>query len=222
MGPYSLYSYGEGMDRAKQKKRIWLVAGICILAIPGFFGIANAMVLNAGRGKIYENKQTIPHHRVGIVLGCSPRFAFFRGRMQAAADLYKAGKIDRLLVSGDNGSKGYDEPSAMEKALVAKGVPKEHITKDSAGFRTLDSMVRAKKIFDLADATIITDDFHMARSIYYAENAGLEVDGYPSRADENPKTNATEFREVLARGRAVLDEVLHVDPKFLGKKEVIR
>ena len=162
-----------------------------------------------------------------MVLGCSPRVghyrnSFFEGRISAAASLYKAGKVDRLLVTGDNGHQGYDEPTAMEEALVKRGVPVEHITKDFAGFRTLDSMVRAKRVFGLNDATIITDDFHMARSIYFANGAGLSVDGFPSKAGLNPMTTKTEFREVLARGLAVIDqEVLHTEPKFLGKHESI-
>lgn len=201
-------------------------AGILILSVPGFLGFANAMVLNSGRGRIFEDIRAVPHHRVGIVLGCAPVIGgyqnpFFAARINSAAELYKAGKIDRLLVSGDNGRKDYNEPTAMEKALIAQGVSKEHIAKDYAGFRTLDTMVRAKKVFGLTNATIVTDDFHMARSIYYAEGAGLNADGYPSKAAEGPMTKSAEFREVLARGRAVLDEVLHTDPKFLGKLQTI-
>ena len=136
--------------------------------------------------------------------------------------LYKANKVDRLLVSGDNGSIGYDEPTAMEEALIAKGVPAEHIKKDFAGFHTLDTMVRASKIFGLTEATIITDDFHMARSIYLAEGSGIKADGFPSKAAQNLTTRSVELREIIARGGAVIDqEVLHTSPKFLGKQESI-
>ena len=217
----------EKVERSKAKKMLRL-GMIAMLIVPTFFAFANARILASGKGKIFGDVASVPHHRVGIVLGCAPTVGqfqnpFFLGRIQAAAELYRSGKVDRLLVSGDNGSKDYDEPTAMEAALVAKGVPIEHITKDSAGFRTLDTMVRAHEVFGLTDAVIITDDFHMARSLYFASGAGILADGYPSKARLNSMTASTEFREVLARGRAVLDQdILHAGPKFLGKQETIR
>lgn len=214
--------------KKKSRSRLkWGTVFAIAIAIPAFYAFANARVLQAGEGKTFEDVEAIPHHRVGIVLGCSPMIgqyknSFFTGRIAAAASLYKAGKVDRLLVTGDNGRQGYDEPTAMEEALIVRGVPKEHITKDFAGFRTLDSMVRAKKVFGVNDATIITDDFHLARSIYFAESVGINSDGFPSKAGLNAATTRTEVREVLARGLAVIDqEVLHSQPKFLGKQETI-
>ena len=204
------------------------IGKIAILMIPAFLAFANVLILSSSKGKVFADVTTVPHHRVGIVLGCAPTVGqfqnpFFLGRIQAAAELYRSGKVDRLLVSGDNGSKGYDEPTAMEAALIAKGVPIEHIAKDFAGFRTLDSMVRAKEVFGLNDAVVITDDFHMARALYFANGAGISADGFPSKARESTLTRSTEFREILARGRAVLDQdILHASPKFLGKQETIR
>ena len=226
-GTNSVKTVSPKDSRKPRRKRLRALFGILLVGIPSFFCVANAMVLNAGKGKIYEDMNSLPHHRVGLVLGCAPmvgkaKNTFFLARIEAAANLYKGHKVDRLLVSGDNGRQGYDEPTAMLEALIAKGIPKEHITADYAGFRTLDSMVRATKVFGITDATIITDDFHMARSLYYDDHAGLQADGFPSKAPENPMTASIEFREVLARGRAVLDEAFHISPKFLGKKEVIR
>lgn len=214
-------------NRKRTLKRLLVFSIVALGIVPGFIGIANARVLSAGNGHIYEQIKDLPHHRVGIVLGCSPRIGrvknyYFIGRINAAAELYKAGKVERLLVSGDNAHTNYNEPAAMEDALVEKGVPREHIVKDYAGFRTLDTMVRANKVFGLTDATIITDDFHMARSIFFAEGAGLKADGYPSRAGFNAAMTPTEFREVLARSQAVIDQdFLHSGPKFLGKLEPI-
>ena len=209
-------------------RKFVLAVAFVTFAIPSFIAFANARVLSSGNGKIFSELAVLPHHRVGIVLGCAPTSGmghnpFFDGRIVTAANLYKAHKVDRLLVSGDNGLAGYDEPTAMEQALIAKGVPPEHITKDFAGFHTLDSMVRARQVFGLTDATIVTDDFHMARSIYFAEGAGIQVDGFPCSEATNPLTRSTGFREVIARGQAVLDqEILHKVPKFLGKQESIR
>lgn len=184
-------------------------------------------MLASAKGKVCSDVAAVPHHRVAIVLGTSPRYhgapnPYFTGRIEAVAKLYFAGKVQRILVSGDNGQLTYDEPRAMKKALVDRGVPAEAITKDCAGFRTLDTMVRAKKVFGLNDATIVTDDFHMARSLYYAKSAGLEADGFTSRTLSPKVTQSVRFRETLARACAVLDvDVLHVGPKFLGKPEPI-
>lgn len=198
-----------------------------MFGVPTFYGVANARVVSLARGNTFRSTSKIPYHRVGIVLGCSPKTRshpnpFFEGRINAAVALYEAGKVDRLLVTGDNGRPNYDEPTAMKEALMAKGIPTAHITKDFAGFRTLDSMVRARKVFGLTDATIITDDFHIARSLYFAEGAGIQAIGYPSKAVKNRFAASTEFREVLARGLAIVDrDVLHSQPKFLGKPETI-
>lgn len=209
-----------GMRRFIKRKTVLYGIAILFGLIMGFFVLANQIVLRAANGHIYEDINQVPKHRVGIVLGCSPHFAFFRKRMDAAAELYKAGKVERLLVTGDNGTQGYNEPAEMLKALQQRGVPKEHLVADYAGFRTLDSMVRANKVFDLTDATIITDDFHLARSIFYAEDAGLTADGFPSHANSANQTRI-ELRELLARGRAILDKISHAQPKYLGKKEII-
>jgi SanA protein len=203
------------------------VVGIATFGVPTFYASANARIINHAKGSTFKNLAEIPHHRVGIVLGCSPKTGshpnpFFVGRINAAVALYNAGKVDRLLVTGDNGRQNYDEPTAMKEALVAQGIPALHISMDFAGFKTLDSMVRARKVFGLTDATIITDDFHIARSLYFAEGAGIQAVGYPSVAAQNRFTGSIEFREVLARGLAVIDrDVLHSKPKFLGKRETI-
>jgi SanA protein len=213
--------------RSKWLKRMSVSLVLGLLVFPGFIAIANAQVLQAANGKTFDEVESIPHHRVGIVLGCSPTIGryknpYFVGRINAAVKLYEAGKVDRLLVSGDNGRQTYDEPTAMEQALIAKGIPKNHIAKDFAGFRTLDTMVRANKVFGLTDATIITDDFHVARSLYFAQAAGITADAFPSIGLSNAGLSSTEVREIMARGQAVLDEtILQSQPKFLGRQESI-
>jgi SanA protein len=214
---------GSATTSKRRWKKTISTGSICLLTIATFLALANARILTY----IYLDAARIPHHRVGIVLGCAPTTdshpnPFFVGRINSAAMLFHAGKVDRLLVSGDNGTKGYDEPLAMTEALIAKGMPVDRIMKDCAGFRTLDSMIRAKKVFGLNEATIITDDFHMARSLYFADGAGMRCDGFASRAVPNPTSGSIEFREILARGRAVLDQdILHASPKFLGKPQTI-
>ena len=212
---------------SKLKKAVKWSVLMSMIAVPAFVAFANVRVLDAGHNKTFEDLNIVPHHRVGIVLGCAPMIRgvknpFFESRIAMAARLYHAGKVDRLLVSGDHGTKFYDEPTAMEEALLKKGVPVNAVTKDFAGFRTLDTMVRANKVFGLSDATVVTDDFHLARSLYFARGAGIVADGVPSKSAENNMTRTVEFREILARSQAVIDqEILHTGPKFLGKTETI-
>ncbi len=137
--------------------------------------------------RVITSANRLPFNEVGLVLGTS-KFSsdgvssnpFFEGRLNTAARLYHAGKVHHLLVSGDNGRKNYDEPTWMRDALIARGVPKEAITLDYAGFRTLDSMARAKEVFGLTSFTIITDDFHQPRAVFLARSRGLDGVGFPS------------------------------------------
>ncbi len=107
---------------------------------------------------------------------CKPKLA--HNRITATISLFKAGKIDYVLVSGDNGTPYYNEPIVFKKDLVKGGIPEECIFLDFAGFRTLDSMVRAKVIFGLDQVTVISQKFHNKRAIYLAEKKGLKAIGY--------------------------------------------
>src|SRR6266705_17552 len=127
---------------------------------------ANRACQNAAAGRIFTSLEMIPENDAGLVLGTSkltrrgkPNL-HFNQRITAAAALYHAGKVHHLLVSGDNHIASYDEPTDMRDALVAAGVPADAITCDYAGFRTLDSVIRAKEIFNLQQCTIITEEFH--------------------------------------------------------------
>jgi SanA protein len=165
---------------------------------------------------------------VALVLGTAPmgrrwKNPFFEGRMDAAAKLYGDGKVRHLLVSGDNHRKGYDEPTAMRDALVARGGPEEASTLDYAGFRTLDSVARARRVFGLQRATIVTDRFHQPRSIFLAKAHGLQAVGYCSRDVPFKWAKKTLAREVVSRVKACLDiYVLRTKPRFYGKKEQIQ
>ena len=138
--------------------------------------------------------------------------------MDAAARAYRAGKVHQLLLSGDNGRRGYDEPTAMKKALLARGVPESALHLDYAGFRTLDSMARAHEVFGLQKVTLITDDFHLPRTLFLAESFGLEASGYPSHVPIR-MAQKTLVREVVSRVAAVADVyLLNRQPKFYGPK----
>jgi SanA protein len=167
----------------------------------------------------------LPHKRVGLVLGCSPVLRsgstnlFFEHRIVAAAALFRAGKIDYLLLSGDNHVFTYDEPTAMKRALVGLGVPEDRIVLDYAGFSTLDSVVRAKKVFGLSDFCVITQREHALRAIYIARANGIEVVAFPAQDVPTLSGLRTAMRESLARVRTLLDvHVVGRKPHFLGPK----
>ena len=170
----------------------------------------------------------IPQHQVGLVLGTgktTPRGnpnLHFNQRIAAAAALYRAGKVRHLLVSGDNHIASYDEPTDMRDALVAAGVPTNAITCDYAGFRTLDSVVRAKTVFGLQEFTIVTEEFHCPRALWIARQHGLEAMAFAA-PDLSARWSArVKARESLARVWCALDlYLLHRRPKFSGPPEPI-
>lgn len=171
----------------------------------------------------YNDIEEIPKNKVGLVLGTGKYAAsgninlFYKHRVSATVELYNAGKIDYVLVSGHNSRKDYDEPSDFKNDLIAKGIPEDKIFLDYAGFRTLDSIVRAKEIFGQTSLTIISQKFHNERAIYIAKHFGIDAIAY--NAKDVYKTPA---REYLARAKASIDLVFNVKPKFLGKKITIQ
>lgn len=173
---------------------------------------------------MFRDVSTVPENRVVIVLGTSPyvgkrKNLFFEARMNATAALWKGRRIQRILVSGDNGTKNYDEPTAMRDALVKRGVPTDVITLDHAGFRTLDTMARAKSVFDLDKATVVTDDFHLPRALFLAKAHGIEAVGFESERIPLDSSVKTRLREVGSRVKAWLDVyILGTKPKFYGSK----
>ncbi|WP_406546095.1 vancomycin high temperature exclusion protein [Succinimonas sp.] len=164
----------------------------------------------------------IPYNRTGLVLGTSKYLVhggingFWTARINAASDLYHAGKISYIVVSGDNSHRNYNEPRQMRKALIAKGVPRDRIYLDYAGFRTLDSVVRIQRIFRQKNITVISQDFQNERAIYIARQHGINAVGFNAESSTD-NIFTTDIREFFARIRCVLD--LHVwnsKPRFLG------
>jgi len=209
--------------------RRWLLLGVALALAALALAIgANWWVLRSTQALIVAQPESLPPNDVGLVLGTSPKLRggtpnpFFVGRMDLAAALYRSGQVKHLLVSGDNSSRNYDEPTAMRDALIARGVPEEAITRDFAGFRTLDTMARAQAVFGLRRCTVITDDFHLPRSLFLARACGLEVVGCASVPVAWQWSKKTRMREVASRAVAWLDVcVLGTKPKFYGPREEI-
>ena len=172
--------------------------------------------------------ESLPNSRVALVLGTSPNKIsggtnpYFSSRMEAAALLYKRGIVSHILVSGDNGSPYYNEPERMKKALMENhGIPLEAITLDYAGFRTLDSIVRCKKVFGQNEVIIVTQSFHSYRALFISDYYDMRAWAYVAPSTSYGKMKVL-VREYLARTLAVWDlYLIHREPKFLGKKETL-
>lgn len=176
------------------------------------------------KNSIYNDVLQIPKNKVGLILGTGKYLSdgrinlYYQYRVEAAVSLYNANKIDFILVSGDNGENDYDEPTDFKNDLIKHGIPEEKIFLDYAGFRTLDSVVRAKEIFNLTEFTIISQKFHNERAIYLAKQFKIKAIGFNAQDIKGKYGLKTNLREYLARTKAYLDILFNVKPKFLGEK----
>ncbi len=168
---------------------------------------------------------TLQDRHVGLLLGTNKYIVtgkpnlYYKYRIETAAELYKTGLIDYVLVSGDNGTIYYNEPQAMLKDLVKAGVPADCIVPDYAGFRTLDSVVRSKKVFGEERVTIISQRFHVERALFLARKQGIEAIGFCADDTSEFYGLKTNIREHFARIKMFVDlYVLNTQPKFLGEK----
>ena len=174
--------------------------------------------------RCHGRAQDCRDHSVGLVLGCSKYVArgrlnyFFTGRIKAAAELWRTGKLRCIIVSGDNRDSNYNEPRDMKNALLAEGVPEDRIVCDYAGLRTLDSVVRAKKVFGADRLTIVSQKEHVERAVAIARHHGIDAEGY--EAPLPPCTLGTRLkqgmRERAARIAMVCDFIFCVQPRHLG------
>lgn len=199
-----------------------------ILLLVLIISACNIWIVKSTEDKVYSDIALLPEHRMGLVLGTSHRLVggapnpFFRNRIQMAATLYALGKVDHFILSGDNSSRYYNEPVEMKKALIKKGVPASAITLDYAGLRTLDSVVRSKKIFGQNEIIIITQPFHSYRALFISRYYDMDAVAMVADDAEPDQTLKLRLREYLARTKAVLDlYVFKTDPRFLGEKEEI-
>ncbi len=206
---------------SRVRKMLWLFFVLFFGAL-GSAPLMNWWVHSRARPYVVAPEQ-VDHAQVGIVLGAlvygkSGRLSpVLEDRVDAAIALYKAGKVERLLMSGDHGQSNYDEVNAMRRYARERGVPDEHIFTDHAGFNTYDTMARARRVFLVENAVVVTNQFHLDRSVFLARSAGIKAQGVV--ADKRPYTDAyyNDQREFLARCKAVLNVYLvRPDPAFLG------
>ena len=206
------------------KRIILALMFVFVLLLAG----CNLWIVKSTQSKVYSDLSKLPGHRVALVLGTSHRSVgggpnpFFDNRIKTAADLYRLGKIDHFILSGDNSTRFYNEPVEMRKALINAGVPSSAVTLDYAGLRTLDSVVRSKEIFGQDKITIITQSFHSYRALFISDYYDIDAVAMVAEDPEFDRTFRVQLREYLARTMAVLDlYVFKTEPHHLGKKEII-
>ena len=203
-------------------KTLLKISGLLLIALILVIFVCNIIISSTAEGQIYTDTDTIPANRVGLVLGTSNRLTngspnpYYTYRIDATIDLYKARKIEFVLVSGDNGSIYYNEPNTIKKDLINGGIPEHVIFLDYAGFRTLDSMFRAKFVFGLDKVTVISQKFHNERAIYIAKQKGLKAIGFNAQDISTSQGLKVQIREYLARVKVFIDMVLNTQPKFYG------
>ena len=199
---------------------------ILILAISSllFTFFANYRIEKLTEEFVTDKLEILPKTKVAVVLGTAPNLVggyqnyYFTYRIEAATKLYKSGKVTHFILSGDHGRKNYNEPEAMKQALVQNGIPANVIYLDHAGFRTLDSMIRAKEIFGQNEFIVVSQEFHNERAVYIARQNGIKAFGYNAKDVNKHAGLKTNIREYFARTKVFIDSFFNVQPKFLGEK----
>ena len=217
--------------RVKLVKRLAWGAGcaaVLLLLTVGFILWNDRHMTMRTRGRIYTDIASVPHRPVALLLGTS-KYArkhvnlFYLHRIEAATELFLSGAVRAILVSGDNAQRAYNEPAMIKRDLIRRGIPGKYITLDYAGFRTLDSVVRAKAVFGQAALMVVSQRFHCERAIYLGDALGVDLIGFAVKDVNGPSAAKIRRREVFARAKAFLDiHILSAQPKFLGEPVEVR
>ena len=215
------------MIRTLQKK--WLKRLLLLSLIPVLLIlVCNGLIEWESSGRLYDQAEAIPFNKVGLVLGTARHRTegginpYYEHRIAATISLFNAGKIAYVLVSGDNGSIYYNEPDTIKKDLIDGGIPEDRIFLDYAGFRTLDSMIRAKIIFGLDSVTVISQEFHNERAIYIAEKKGLHAIGFNATDLSGTEGLKVQVREYFARVKVFIDLLMNTQPRYYGNRIEIK
>ena len=209
------------ISKKRLKRFLLLLLGFFVITIISVLSI-DYYISTQTSEKIYTQVNKIPQHKVGLLLGTSKYLSsghinlYYKYRIEAATKLYRSGKIKFILISGDNGSKSYNEPELMKQDLVKNNIPEANIFLDYAGFRTLDSVLRAQKIFGQNTFTVISQEFHNERALYLAHHFNIEAIAYNAKDVKLNYGFKTQLREKLARCKMMLDLLFKVEPKYLG------
>lgn len=213
--------------RFHHRRRIYCFCLCCVVVSAVLLAAGDRYVASFSAGRLYSDAAVVPYKRAAVVLGCGKYVRdgrlnlFYVYRIEAAAELWHAGKIDAVLISGDNSRPDYDEPSEMKADLVAMGVPADYITLDYAGFRTLDSVHRAEAVFGLEDYIIVSQPFHCERAVFLARQKGQSVIGFCAVDVRGAGGVRVRFREAFARVRSILDILGRRPARYGGLPETV-
>lgn len=204
----------------------WISRALGILLMIPFLLvlISNQVIRISSQGYIFDSPEFLPSNKTGLVLGTSHRMRdgspnpYFLNRMKAAAGLYQSGKVKYLIVSGDNRTRWYNEPEQMRLELLRLGVPDSVIYLDYAGLRTLDSVIRCKKVFDQDSFTIISQKFHNQRAVYIARQHGLEAVALNAGDVDDGSYGRILIREWFAKVNVFWDQITKKQPRFTGER----
>ncbi len=206
----------------RRRLRLVLAAVVAGLLLGLAISLPALWVYTSGQTAIYDDPSRIPPMPVAIVFGAglqpdgSPSW-MLADRVDAAAELYRAGKVRRLLMTGDNSSVGYNEVAAMKRRAVAQGVPADQVNLDYAGFRTYDSCYRARAIFGVDRAVLVTQRYHLPRALYLARAFGIDAVGLAAGQDRYPRQEYYDLREMAALSVSWYEvNLLHPAPRYLG------
>lgn len=213
------------------KKKILFVITFVFILIAGILVLGDQSVAHNAKGQLYENLDSIPHRKVGLILGTSPistwngrRNYYFDYRIKAGADLYNAGMVDWLVVSGGdyrNSENGYDEPIAMRDSLIKQGVDSARIVLDYDGTRTLNSIAKIRDVYCQDSIIIISQKYHNERALYQAKHLGIDAIAFNAKTPgRRTSWLRNRGREVLARVKLFMDVARGLHPDI--KESIIR
>ncbi len=198
-----------------------------MLLMVSFVVLIDRWVSLQAQGDVIESLDQVEHFNVAVVLGTSKYLGktlndYYIHRIDAAIERHQQHKVDNFLLSGDNAHRSYNEPWTMKRDLLAANIPEQNIFLDYAGFRTLDSIVRAKEIFDTDNFLIISQQFHCERALFISNYHNINAKCLAVPGPQTKSGLKIRLREVLARTKAFLDlYIIGAEPKFLGPKEPI-
>lgn len=208
------------------KKKAKLIIRICLLASISLLIliiVSNVIIRYKSRNFIYKNITDVPACYTVIVLGAKVSAHgtpsnYLHDRLEKAIEVYNNHKALRFLLSGDHGQTTYDEVNAMKNYLLDRGIKTEDIFLDHAGFDTYSTMVRAKNVFLIKDAIIVSQEFHLPRAVYIARSVGLDARGINADNNDYAGLKQLKGREILARVKAFVEVMFHKNPRFLGEQ----
>lgn len=211
----------------KYKRTIGIITLIASALVVLLILVAEVSVSRADNNRLFSNVDDVPAKQTALLLGTNKFMwdgqlnQYYLYRLDATTALWEAGKMEFVLISGDNSRAEYSEPDQMKEDLVAAGVPEDKIFLDYAGFRTWDSLVRAKEVFGQNELIIISQEFHNIRALYIAGDQGIDAVAFSAQDVPVSRSPRIWLRERLARVKALWDATVNTDPRFLGDPIVI-